>query len=200
MRPAAAFEGETAGGVDWLDRLRESLTTHPLFGQRFEALGGDLSHYEDERGRTWTLDRKLADSSESGIALFVWGHPAFPSAESLNLRPRRNVYRQAFPALGLSIEQGTENVPDDGRYHLLVHGETMNHFPNEAAALRGYEEARRRLIKETGWVPSSPAPKRDEILARLRAEMDLRAVQADASRSKKAKATKKGGKGGSGGV
>lgn len=110
------------------------------------------------------------------------------------------MYRQRFPALALSLERGTEDVPDDGRYHLLVHGEVVESFARERPAVSAYEAMRKRLIAETGWTPESEPPSRDEVLARLRAEWDVRAVQADASRSKRAKAVRKGGKGGAGGV
>lgn len=110
------------------------------------------------------------------------------------------MYRQHFPALGLALEQGTDDVPDDGRYHLSVHGEVVESFVRETAAVKAYDETRKRLIEETGWTPASIAPTKDEVLARLRSEMDVRAVQADASRSKRAKAVRRGGKGGSGGV
>lgn len=88
-RPAAALEGETASGADWLDRLRSVLTTHPLLGQRFEPLGGDLWRYEDERGSEWivTFDRKVAESTAENVALFVWGHPAFPTAPRTPVAP-----------------------------------------------------------------------------------------------------------------
>lgn len=110
------------------------------------------------------------------------------------------MYRQRFPALALSLERGTEDVPDDGRYHLVVHGEVVESFPRERPATTAYEEMRRRLIAETGWTPELAPPSRDEVLARLRAESDVKAVQADSSRSKRAKAVRKGGKGGTGGV
>ena len=80
-QPAAPLEGETDGGTDWSDRLRSVLTTHPVLGQRFEPLGGDLWRYEDERGSEWivTFDRKVAETTAEDVALFVWGHPAFPT-------------------------------------------------------------------------------------------------------------------------
>lgn len=83
-RPAQPLEGETDGGAQWFDRLREALTSHPVMGQRFETEGGDVWSYEDGFGRRWqvTFDPKVADASGGRVGLFVWGHPAFPRGTS----------------------------------------------------------------------------------------------------------------------
>lgn len=80
-RPAAPLPGEVQGlATPWPDVLRETLTTHPVIGDRFQPGGEGIWRYEDERGRTWliTFDSKTADASAGSIGLFVWGHPAFP--------------------------------------------------------------------------------------------------------------------------
>ena len=41
---------------------------------------------------------------------------------------------------GLSIEKGTENVPDDGRFHVLVDGEIVLSTGVEAAAIAEFED------------------------------------------------------------
>lgn len=71
---------ETADGTDWLDTLRETLTSHPVYSERFQPLEDGLWRYEDHRGHTCTVtfDRKVADASAGQVGLFVWGHPAFP--------------------------------------------------------------------------------------------------------------------------
>jgi hypothetical protein len=51
------------------------------------------------------------------------------------------MFRQTIPALGLSIEAATENVPDDGRYHVLDAGVILRSFKS----LRGATIAYRRL-------------------------------------------------------
>lgn len=105
------------------------------------------------------------------------------------------MFRQSFPDLGLSLERGTENVPDDGRYHLSIHGEIVESFGAERSALKAYETLRQRLIIETGWSPDSTTPGKDELLARARAEADARAVQRESTRDKRANRTRKGGPG-----
>lgn len=110
------------------------------------------------------------------------------------------LFRQEFPALGLSLEKATENVEDDGRFYLIVHGVIIDSFLSERVALARYEKERKRLIKATGWAPSSPPPDPGALLRRMREEDDARAVKAESVRSKRSKALKKGGKGGSGGV
>lgn len=38
----------------------------------------------------------------------------------------------------MSLERGTENVPDDGHYYLIVRGEIAKRFRNEKAARTEY--------------------------------------------------------------
>lgn len=81
-QPANPLPGEhDPDGYDWLQILRNTLTSHPVIGGRFSALSDDLWHYTDERGHTWTItfDRNIADASAGAVGLFVWGHPAFPT-------------------------------------------------------------------------------------------------------------------------
>lgn len=110
------------------------------------------------------------------------------------------MYRETIPALGLSLEQGTGDVPDDGRFHVVLDGSILASHSSEKRAREDYRARRDELVKEkdysTGFKPLS----REEILRRERIENELRGVQAAAGRSKRAKATRKGGKGGSGGV
>lgn len=75
--PAPALPGEQTA---WLDRLRDTLTGHPIVGRRFTDLGDGRWTYEDTRGTSWTVtfDRDVADASAGAVGLFVWGHPAFP--------------------------------------------------------------------------------------------------------------------------
>jgi hypothetical protein len=51
-------------------------------------------------------------------------------------------YVRAAPKYGLSLEKGTDGVPDDGRYHLLVDGEIVLSTTVEALALAEMEEVK----------------------------------------------------------
>ena len=51
-------------------------------------------------------------------------------------------YVRSVVKYGLSVEKGTERVPDDGNYHLLVDGEVVLSTPVEALALIEMEEAK----------------------------------------------------------
>src|SRR5215467_6174652 len=51
-------------------------------------------------------------------------------------------YVHAALKYGLSVEKGTDRVPDDGRYHVLVDGEIVLSTPVEALALAEMEETK----------------------------------------------------------
>ena len=104
-------------------------------------------------------------------------------------------YRQAVPALGLSLERGTEDVPDDGRSHVVMHGAVVYTSVSEKDALQEYRRLRDHLLP-----PTSRSVDVRKILEKEVAEQEARRFLADSSRSKRAKALRKGGKGGSGGV
>jgi hypothetical protein len=54
-----------------------------------------------------------------------------------------------LPDLALSIERFTENVPADGRGHLLKAGETMGRF----RSLKAAQAAWREIVRESDWKP-----------------------------------------------
>lgn len=112
-KPAEPLSGEDDQGTDWLDCLRETLTNHPIMGQRFEVLGSGLWRYEDDRGHTWTVtfDRKIADDSGGSVALFAWGHPAFPGPSQT---PASSTAAGAPPRLNNPAE-GLVETARDGR-------------------------------------------------------------------------------------
>ena len=104
-------------------------------------------------------------------------------------------YRQAVPALHLSLERGTEDVPDDGRFHVVRDGAVLYSSESQRDALRHYRDLRDRLLPPT---ESGVDVKR--IMEREVAEQEANRFLADSRRAKRARALKKGGKGGSGGV
>jgi hypothetical protein len=58
-------------------------------------------------------------------------------------------YAQRLPALELSIERSTDNVPHDGHYHLLRGREQLGRFKSLKAA----QESWRAIVDESGWTP-----------------------------------------------
>lgn len=55
---------------------------------------------------------------------------------------------QSFPVAGISLERATENVPDDGRFHLLVNGKIIGSFRSEKQAQGCYQELRHAYVSE----------------------------------------------------
>ena len=104
-------------------------------------------------------------------------------------------YRQAVPTLNLSLERGTEEVPDDGRFHVVRDGAVVYTSQSQEDALRQYRDLRDQLLPRT---ETGVDVKR--IIEREVAEHEANRFLADSRRSKRARALKKGGKGGSGGV
>lgn len=62
--------------------------------------------------------------------------------------------KQYVPTLGISLERGTESVPNDGRYHVTKNGELVGSFRSHAKALLRYKEA----VAEAGGYPRQEAP------------------------------------------
>ncbi len=59
-------------------------------------------------------------------------------------------YRQAIPALGLSLERNTGRVPADGYFYILLRGETKGRFRSLRQAQRQYKQ----LLAESGHTPA----------------------------------------------
>jgi hypothetical protein len=75
-------------------------------------------------------------------------------------------YRQVLPDLELSIERSTENVPDDGQWHLLRGGEEVGRF----RSLKAAQVAWREVVSDSGWKPSPPNVDVDEVRRRAQIE------------------------------
>jgi len=104
------------------------------------------------------------------------------------------VFRQAVPQFGLSIEKGTEAVPEDGCYHVLLEGEELLKTRSRQEAVTAYRRVRDDLV-----APQTRVDVRKALMRQV-AQSEAAAFLAQSSREKRARATKKGGKGGSGGI
>jgi hypothetical protein len=100
------------------------------------------------------------------------------------------MFRQAVPNLGLSLEMGTDAVPDDGMYHVLLNGEPVLSTASKRKALARYKELREELA---GDYERTPPHDRQELLRKLKADAEIRAVLAASSNAKRAHATYKRG-------
>jgi hypothetical protein len=96
-----------------------------------------------------------------------------------------SVFRQSVPRLALSIEMGTDSVPDDGRYHVLLDGKRVYASAQKNLALSKYRDLR----EELAGAPQTPTPDSMRLLDKLRADVDIRAVQSASSQAKRANAT-----------
>jgi len=59
------------------------------------------------------------------------------------------LYRQATPAIGLSLERATDRVPKDGFFYVLLDGEIKGRFRTKSKALSLY----RALLAQSGHKP-----------------------------------------------
>ena len=56
------------------------------------------------------------------------------------------IYRQGIPAIGLSLERGTEGVPDDGQFHVVLNGEEVFSSRLQKAATARYRALKDELM------------------------------------------------------
>lgn len=89
-----------------------------------------------------------------------------------------------MPRIALSLEQGTEAVPDDGRYHLVRAGSVITSFKQQAQALRAYRAERDRLLVAAGVQLEAPVAEA-EVLRRQIAEAEYQDFRGGASVKKK---------------
>jgi len=76
---------------------------------------------------------------------------------------------QRLPALALSIERGTPDVPSDGCFYLLRNGDVLT----RSKSLRTAQKAWREVIDASGWTPPTPQQRTsEEMLAAERAARD----------------------------
>jgi hypothetical protein len=108
------------------------------------------------------------------------------------------MFRQELRTIGLSIEQGTSSVPNDGRFHVVVDGNVVFSSKAKYIALTRYRSLRDELLQRAGIEQRPPDP--EETKRREREFYDLQAVVSESMRQRTINAKRKGGKGGSGGV
>lgn len=108
-------------------------------------------------------------------------------------------FKQEIPALGLSVERGTPDVPDDGRYHVVVSGDITLSSASQRKAVEFYRSERDRLFAIHGR-PAPPQWDREQWLKEERVNNDIRAMRSEWQSTVGANAKRKGGKGGRGGV
>lgn len=85
--------------------------------------------------------------------------------------------------LRLSVEKGTDNVPDDGRYHVFADGEIVLSTRVEAAAVAEFEELREQRNSE-----------RDQKLRALRGDTAYELMRSQSWAAKGARDAKRGGR------
>lgn len=93
-------------------------------------------------------------------------------------------YVRAALKYGLSVEKGTDRVPDDGQYHFFVDGEIVLSTTVEALALAEMEE-----------VKAARQAHGRQLLQQERAALDVRAFRAASYTEKQTRDQKKGGRG-----
>jgi len=104
-------------------------------------------------------------------------------------------FRLALPELELSIEQNTENVPRDGRFHVLHRGADVGSYPN----LKRAREHFQRIKEAAGFQPTvADQPRGAGAANKEHIERLLDAATSYWSQSHKFRSG--GGRGGRGGV
>lgn len=65
------------------------------------------------------------------------------------------MFRQTNPALNVSIEEGTENVPGDGRYYVVDRGVIGRNYKSLRDARRNYDQVKAARVAAA----DEPAPR-----------------------------------------
>lgn len=103
------------------------------------------------------------------------------------------MYRHSLPALNLSIERLTENVPCDGKYYVLRDGETVGVFRSLKQATRLF----RQIVDESGYKPEEVSMSKEAL---RNAEMNRYFEAKELYWAESHKYRGGGGRGGRGGV
>ena len=62
---------------------------------------------------------------------------------------RSSYYKRYIPEIKISIEKGTKDVPNDGKYYLLMDGSIIEKFTSVKKA----EEKFKQLVEASGYKP-----------------------------------------------
>lgn len=96
--------------------------------------------------------------------------------------------------LGVSLECGTESVPDDGRYHVVYDGKVRESSGNLTIA-----EAHFDLLVEEVQAAHPELKNPRDVLAKEQGFRDILSVRGEARHRARSQQEAKGGKGGRGG-
>jgi hypothetical protein len=91
------------------------------------------------------------------------------------------MFRQEVRTIGLSIEQGTSSVPNDGRFHVVLDGNVVFSSRARSIALTRYRSLRDDLLRKAGIEQRPPDP--EETKRREREFYDLQGVMTESMRS-----------------
>ena len=110
---------------------------------------------------------------------------------------RSTRFKQEMPALQPPVEFGTQAVPSDGRFHVLLKGDVRYSSASQRSALEFYKGERDRLFASHGRPePASvDGADRQRWIQEQRLEFDLRAMHKELAGTVVANARRKGGKG-----
>jgi hypothetical protein len=79
-------------------------------------------------------------------------------------------YRQSIPAIQLSLEKQTPEVPNDGCYYVVSQGQIKGRFRQKRQAHELYNQ----ILKDSGYSPPHPEPPvdRDQTVERYMDELE----------------------------
>lgn len=69
-------------------------------------------------------------------------------------------YKQFIKEAGLSLEKGTKDVPDDGKYHLIKNGKLIASFRSLRQGSKRYKEELERM----GYKPAKKVKKKANLV------------------------------------
>jgi hypothetical protein len=83
------------------------------------------------------------------------------------------MFKQTLPAIRLSVEEGTADVPEDGHCYVMLEGNVVFRSKSKSRALAEYQRLRAEKLPAT----SSRQVDREIVLQKERAHFDLRSTR-----------------------